>query len=56
MAVHSPVEYLQAINEAGSVSRRLAKYLLPVVAAAVAFNVPKFFEATIVYVVSVCRL
>lgn len=50
VAVHNPLDYKQAMNDADAIRRRLVKYLLPVVIASVLFNVPKFFEATFVYV------
>ena len=50
VAVHNPIDYQQAMNDAYAVPRRLLKYLLPVIVCAVAFNVPRFFEATWDYV------
>ena len=46
VAVHNPIDYQQAMNDSYAVPRRLLKYLLPVVISAIAFNVPRFFEAT----------
>jgi hypothetical protein len=48
IAVHNPIDYNQSMNDAGAIKRRLFKYLLPVLAASILFNLPKFFEATFV--------
>jgi hypothetical protein len=50
IAVHNPLDYNQAMNDAGAIKRRLFKYLLPVLLASILFNFPKFFEATFVRV------
>ena len=41
-------DYNQSLNSPGALRRRLLKYVIPVIAFSVAFNVPKFFEAKIV--------
>ena len=46
IAVHNPLDYKKAINDASALKHRLIKYLLPVLIAAFVFNIPKFFEAT----------
>ena len=46
IAVHNPIDYNQSMNDAGAIKRRLCKYLLPVLAASILFNVPKFLEGT----------
>ena len=46
IAVHNPLDYKKAINDASALKHRLVKYLLPVLVAAFIFNIPKFFEAT----------
>lgn len=48
-AVHYPVNYSQISADAGALRRRIAKYMVPVTALSVAFNVTKFFEATFDY-------
>ena len=53
IAVHNPIDYNQSMNDAGAIKRRLCKYLLPVLAASILFNLPKFFEAQIEYVADV---
>ena len=50
IAVHNPLDYNLAMNDADAIKTRLAKYLLPVVVSAVIFNIPKFFESTVDYV------
>ena len=37
------------LDDARAMRRRLLKYILPVIFLSLAFNVPKFFEATIAY-------
>ena len=49
VAVHNPIDYKQATNDAQAIRRRLAKYLLPVIFSAVLFNIPKFFEGSYGY-------
>ena len=49
MAVHNPIDYKQATNDASAIRRRLAKYLLPVIFSSVLFNIPKFFEGSYGY-------
>ena len=41
-------DYNQSLNSPGALRRRLLKYVIPVIAFSVAFNIPKFFEAQIV--------
>jgi len=45
IAVHNPLDYNLAMNDADAIKTRLAKYLLPVVVSAAIFNIPKFFES-----------
>ena len=47
IAVHYPLDYNQAMNDSHAVRKRLLKYVGPVFALALLFNVPKFFEATV---------
>ena len=49
VAVHHPIDYKQATNDAKAIRRRLAKYLLPVIFSSVLFNIPKFFEGSYGY-------
>lgn len=49
VAVHNPIDYKQATNDASAIRRRLAKYLLPVIFSSVLFNIPKFFEGSYGY-------
>ena len=44
----SPSDYNQSLTSPGALRRRLLKYVIPVIAFSVAFNIPKFFEAQIV--------
>ena len=46
IAVHNPLDYKKAINDASALKHRLVKYLLPVMIASFIFNIPKLFEAT----------
>ena len=48
IAVHNPLDYNLAMNDADAVRKRFTKYLLPVVVSAFLFNIPKFLEAEIV--------
>ena len=41
-------DYNQSMTSPGALRKRLLKYVIPVIAFSVAFNVPKFFEAKIV--------
>ena len=41
-------DYNQSLTSPGALRRRLLKYVIPVIAFSVAFNIPKFFEAQIV--------
>ena len=50
IAVHNPLDYNQAMNDENAIRTRLLKYLLPVVIASIAFNIPKFFESKVSYV------
>jgi hypothetical protein len=56
VAVHNPLDYKQAMNDSDAIKKRMVTYLLPVVVAAIVFNVPKFFEATFLYVVKEVRV
>ena len=49
IAVHNPLDYNQAMNDANAIRGRLLKYLLPVVIASIAFNIPKFLESRVSY-------
>lgn len=53
--MHNPLDYNQAMNDADAIKTRLIKYLLPVVVSALIFNIPKFFESTVVYVTKEVR-
>ena len=48
VAVHYPMDYNQAVNDANAIRNRLQKYVGPVTLLALAFNVVKFFEAKVV--------
>ena len=47
VAVHYPMDYNQAVNDANAIRNRLQKYVGPVTLLALAFNVVKFFEAKV---------
>ena len=49
IAVHYPLDYNQAMNDSNAIRKRLVKYVGPVLVLAILFNLPKFFEAEIVY-------
>ena len=49
IAVHYPLDYNQAMNDAHAVRKRVVKYVGPVLALAVAFNATKFFEGDVVW-------
>jgi hypothetical protein len=49
VAVQYPINYSQASNDGRALRNRMIKYLVPVAAIAIALNVTKFFEATLVY-------
>ena len=48
-ALHYPVSYSQSLRVPNATRRRLLQYVVPALVLSLAFNVPKFFEATIVY-------
>ena len=50
VAVHHPINYSRATNDANALKWRIMKYLVPVTVISVLFNVTKFFEITYVYV------
>ena len=50
MAVHHPINYSRATNDANALKRRILKYLVPVTVISILFNVTKFFEITYVYI------
>jgi hypothetical protein len=50
VAVHYPLDYNQAMNDANAIRKRLLKYVGPAFILALLFNIVKFFEAKIVYV------
>ena len=47
VAVHYPLDYNQAMNDSHAVRKRLVKYVGPVFALALLFNVVKFLEADV---------
>ena len=47
VAVHYPLDYNQAVNDANAIRKRLLKYVGPTFFIAVGFNVVKFFEAKV---------
>ena len=49
IAVHYPLDYNQAMNDSNAIRKRLVKYVAPVLALAILFNLAKFFEAEIEY-------
>jgi hypothetical protein len=50
VAVHYPINYSRATNDAHALKRRVAKYLVPVTVVSVLFNITKFFEITYAYI------
>ena len=49
VAVHYPLDYNQAMNDANAIRKRLLKYVGPTFLLAFAFNIVKFFEAQVKY-------
>ena len=49
VAVHFPIDYNQAMNDANAIRKRLLKYVGPCFVLALIFNIPKIFEAKVVY-------
>ncbi len=49
IAVHNPINYNRAMNDARATRSRVLKFLVPVLLGAVMFSVPKFFESVIEY-------
>ena len=54
--MHKPIpstyinlEYKTAMNDVNAIRKRLLKYVGPCLLLAVLFNIPKFFEAKVVY-------
>ena len=45
VAVHNPINYNRAMNDAKATRTRVLKFLVPVLLLAVIVSVPKFFEA-----------
>ncbi len=43
------VSFIQSLKRPNATRQRLLKYLVPAILLSLAFNVPKFFEATVVY-------
>lgn len=50
VAVHYPLDYNQAMNDANAIRKRLLKYVGPSFLLALLFNLVKFFEAKVEYV------
>ena len=48
VAVHYPLDYNQAVNDANAIRKRLLKYVGPAFFIAVGFNAVKFFEAKVI--------
>ena len=49
IAVHYPINYNKSIASSSTSRRRMLKYLIPIIALSIFLNVPKFFEAKIIY-------
>ncbi len=47
--MHHPLNYSQGSNDGTALRNRMLKYLLPVTALSLLFNITKFFEATYKY-------
>ena len=53
-AVHHHIDYRRAMSDGAVARARLVRFGGPVAVAAVAFSLPRFFEMTLAYDVSVC--
>lgn len=49
VAVHNPINYNRAMNDARATRARVFRFVFPVIVASVLFSVPKFFESTVVH-------
>ena len=47
IAVHNPINYNRAMNDARATRSRVLRFLIPVLFCAFIFSVPKFFEAQV---------